>query len=1223
MIEKILDIAKMVLAILPFVLLCFASKKVNLPKVERSKQFLMPVFTLIYVIVVVFSINKLNTWLIGLIQAIPGWIEELGYATWMPESIGSLISKLAVLVEEFIQSLNLNYWVCYLSNAVILIIYMLYKRIIITLLSWIIKTDGKLHKAVSGCFYEYFIEKNKWCIREDYVQVRSMFKTFYVASIILSAILMMVSRSFYFKELIAAMFYPAFGVLIVGELYFYLDGATRREYLSDILGEDEESYKTVNYSLLRKFLRSIFGDKVIAENTTINNALSYDGTTQDIIDELSRSEDNKIVCFATYIDALNKTGTTIDHNYLRSSIDLLNGTSILFNNPFYNDLIPYAFYPMNRAILQHKKVLVVLGRHAIEDDIREWIEKGIGAVTNIPFMWNIGVLNSEPQDLDIGIVTRSDVLDLELHNANSEFLEKVGYVVIIEPSRLISTAQIGLNMLVKKCRATEDKEIVYCMCDKNCDGLVDAMSHILMTSITEVSATRKHLGTSSYMCWEADDEYWHHRLIPNISRYLGVGTELSFAALKNQVSKTKWYGGEAFPVTDLRWISQQYYYDLTRYASLPTTPDAMDEHFATTPNFWSAEVETNNYMTVEDESYNMFEILRDFSTRATEQGFINIISSDYLLKDYMADNASIFEADAKAIPYIVADYTRSNRNAILRLILKMSIFPVSVEVLEKELSLLGISVFDLKKQLWFELYNCYSTTAQLSDLPDDYRQAVNEVYGRAIKVGDSEWTPKMLKSKESFNLQLGKMETTYYISDSEFMNVCVAELRSAGYVSEDEKGQRYYLGAELAGHIYQKYLPGQFFTFGGKYYEMQYLTSDGQVLVRRAADHINGRPEYRQRRKYVITGTRQSDKIGAVQDVGGMKIVKEFADISVSTPGYYLMGKYNDFANARYVSFEESKTGIPDRSYRNKEILRIDLPDLDGKLTDNVRYTITLLFNEIFRTIFAENQAYICAVTDESFITEEGARPLTYSIEGNGYELHSRSIYIIEDSQLDLGLTVAVERNLQRILGIIFDYLDWHRETLEASLNQPPEPVPPVVFAEEAAEPEKPEKKKGFFRRIIDKIKGLFKRKKPEGPQIVEPAPENPTTPENPTAPETPEGGTTPMGNTPDEPKNPKDDEKPEEGGENPTEPTPADDNSADGEAGDEPTDDGQSDSENQPIDEPSDNNPEGESGIDAGTPDGEPKKMTRAEKRAAKKAEKKRKKEEKKQRKAEEKRKK
>lgn len=1086
MIEVILNIAKMILMILPFVILCLAGKKLNLPKIDRSKQFFMPVIALVYAIVGMLLMDSLNEWIIKLMNNLSKWILALSGSSWMPTQVGNVIGRIGRFVRSLIAGLNLNFWVFFVANTVMILAYMVLKRICIQIMSKAVKIDGKLHTKVAENFYEFFSDKNKWCIKESYVQVRSMFNVFYNSAVVLSVLLMIVSRHFYYEGLVKSVFYPVFGIFVIGELGFYLDGATKREYSKYILGEDEDAYKIVNYSLLRKFLRSVFGDKLLAENTGVNNALAYDVTTDEIIRELEKSEDPKVVSFASYFDALNRTGYPLDHNYLYSSLDMLNGKSVLFNNPFYNDLIPYAFYPMNRVLLSHRKVLIVLGRHSIEDDIKDWVEKGVESVTDIPYMWNVGVLTSEKQDIDIGIVTRSDVLNIELQNANSEFLENVGFFVIIEPSKLISTAQIGLNLLVKKCKTEVNKSVVYCICDKNCDGLVDAMSHALMTSITEVSATKKHLGTSSYMCWESDEDYLHHRLVPNISRYLGMGTELSFAALKNQVSKTKWYGGEAFPVTDIRWIDQQYYYDLTKYAGLPTSQEIMDERFVTTSNYWSAEVEKNNYMTIEDESYNMFEILRDFSTRTTEQGFINVISSEYLLKDYMADNASVFEADAKAIPFIVADYTRSNRNTILRLVLMLSTFPVCSDILDKELSLLGVDVFDLKKQLWFELYNCYSEVSKNTELPDDYRQAVNKVYSKTLKLGDTEWTHDIIKAEENFNLKIGKLETTYSIVDREFLSLCVSELRSAGYISEDEKGERYYLGAELCGQIYQKYLPGQFFTFGGKYYEMQYLTADGQVLVRRAADHIVDRPSYRQIREYVIRGIRQSDKIGAQQNIAGMKVVKEFADISVDTTGYYRMKKYNDFGTAKRITFEGEKSGIPRRIYRNKEILRIELPEFNGRLNDNVRYTITVLFNEVFRTIFAENQPYICAVTDHSFLTGMDAdEPLTYSLKSDNCQLQKNAIYIIEDSQLDLGLTVAVGRNLQRIFSIIHDYLDWHMETLESSLDPQPDPQPPVVFTD--PDDTVKSKKKGIkgifsaigrgFKKIFDKVKGWFKKK--------------------------------------------------------------------------------------------------------------------------------------------------
>lgn len=1113
MIEILIDLVKLIVAILPFVALCLASRKVNLGQADRSKQFFMPIVALIYVIVTMLLMNHISEWLLQLIDNIPKWIRSLADISWMPKAIGKFISRFALMIRKLLQELNLNFWIFFIANVAIIAVYMIIKGPVIKIMSKLIKTDGTLHTKIATLFYDYFSEKNTWCLKENYVQARGMLKVFYYSAVTLSALLMLVSRYLYFEGLLRAVFYPVFGVIVVGELFFYLDGTSKREYSKDVLGEDEEAYRVTNYSLLRKFLRSVFGDKLLTENTTVNNALAYDVTVDEIIGELEQSESAEEVNFAAYLEALNRSGFAIDRNYLYSSLDMLNGKSVLFNNPFYNDLIPYAFYPMNRVLLSHRKVLVVLGRHAVEDDIKGWLERGIESVTNIPFLWRIGVLSAEEQDLDIGIITRSDVLDIKLHEANSDFLEKVGYMVIIEPSKLISTAQIGLNLLVKKCKHAENENVVFCMCDKNCDGLVDAMSHVLMTSITEVAATNKPQGTSSYMCWEADEEYLHHRLVPNISRYLGMGTELSFAALKNQVSKTKWFGGDAFPVADISWIDKQYYYDLTRYANLPTDQEAMDEHFLTTSNYWSAEVEKNNYFTVEDEANNMFEILRDFSTRSTEQGFINIISSEYLLKDYMADNASIFETDAKAIPFICADYTRSNRNTVLRLILKMSTFPVSNEILEKEFSLLGIKVFDLKKQIWYEMFNCYSEVSKTSALPEDYKEAVKAVYHMPLQLGDSEWTPSIILVDDSFNIKTGKMETVYSIKDRDFLALCVAELRSAGYVSEDEKGQKYYLGAELCGHIYQKYLPGQFFTFGGKYYEMQYLTADGQVLVRRAADHINGRPSYRQIREYTINDVKPSGKMGSEKDVAGMKITKMFADISVNTTGYFEMDRYNDFTTAKRVTFDGERMK---RNYYNKEVIKLELPDYDGMLNDNVRYTVTVLFNEVFKTLFAENQAYICAVTDDSFLAENTeSKPLTYSLKGGRYEISKNAIYIIEDSQLDLGLTVAVERNLQRIFGIIQDYLDWHLENLEECLMPQPEPQPPITFVEPTEDGEKP-KKKGIFgkmgdgiKKAFDKLKGIFK-KKPKKDKDADKTPEDgektpegdiPVTPDVPEAP--------------------------------------------------------------------------------------------------------------------------
>ena len=1076
MIDHILNIAKIFIATLPIlIVLCFVGGKNNLQKSSRYKQFSMPIISLVYCIIVLILKNKVSEWVFNFVKKLSENITKLSDADWMPDKIDSFLKNLASSVDKFLANHNVNLLVFFIFLTLVFVAFLLLKRIIISILNKAVKPDSGAAVSVSGLFYEYDEEYDMMYLKREYTQARGFFRVFCYTAVVVAYLLLITTAYLLYNKLFHTAFYPLF-IIILCEIYFFLSGLTAQEYRNDVLGEDENALHTVNYTLIKKFLRTLFGDKLNAENTAFNTDLIYTVTNEEIFRQLSDGDSQEDVSFAAYYEALSKNGFRLDHNYLFSSYDLMHGKSILFNNPFYYDLIPYAFYPMNRCLLNHGKVLVVLGRHAIENDVEEWIKEGIGTVTNIPFLWNISVLNDDYQETDIGILTRSNILNIKVHDANEDFLNRVDYVVIIEPSKLISTAQIGLNMLVKKCMAYREREIVYCLCDKNCDGLVDAMSHILLKSITEVSATGKHKGINSYMGWDVDDEFLQHRMLPSISRYLGIGTELSFAALRNQVSKTTWYGGETFPVTDMRWIDGQYYFDLMRYAGLPTNQDEMDTRFVTNPNFWSAKAVKNNYITVEDESFNMFEAIRDFSTRATEQGFVNVISSDYLLKDYMADNADIFETDPKAIPCIVPDFVRSRRNTVFKLLLMMSVEPVSETLIVKEFALENIPVYSLREQLWFEIFSCFVDCASFSEISDDYKTAVARVSEQTLSLSGDEKLRigiNVIRSAERFNLHLGKVETVYSIDDENFIDTFVSDLKSASYVSEDEKGSFHYFGAELRGHVYQRYLPGQFFTFDGKYYRMDGMTADGDILVRRSADHINGRKYYRQIRHYSLQNCRVNTEIGSARDVSGIKVVHEFADVFVHTSGYLEMTGYGDYKTARTVRLDIEGVKPIDRRLPNKSFLRIELPDGDGKFNDNVRYSMTVLMNEVFRSLFAENQAFVVALTDDSFLDEEASHILTSSIETPEEELKN-SIYIVEDSYLDIGLLDAVERNLDRIFDIISDYILWHYEKLDELLDppKPPEPVPVDI-------PPAPEPKKGFFRRLIDK---LFRRKKKEEP---------------------------------------------------------------------------------------------------------------------------------------------
>ncbi|MBQ1281068.1 MAG: hypothetical protein IIY16_02335, partial [Oscillospiraceae bacterium] len=916
MIEFLIYLGKMLLMTLPFVLFALLNSKANLKKEERSRQFLMPIVAVIYGIVVLILLSQISGWLIALLNKIPVWIAKLadaveGMLDGKLASVAAVIDSLAALVKNILTQVNLKFWICFVANAAIMLVFITLKKIFLAIFRRACKPGTTMHDTLGGIFYETDDEIKKWYVKHHFGQGRTFLKTLYIASIVISVIALLISGQMYKKEMLAVPFYPVFGIMILGEVYFFLCGLTRNEMKGEITGEEDEAATVSNYSLLRKMLRKLFGDKLTAEDTAATNAASDTQTIEELLDELEHGPSGAEEAYGHYMRLRSEAGFELERNYLMSGLDLLRGKSILFNNPFYYDLIPYAFYPLNRTLLRHKKVLIVLGRHGMEEDIAVWCEEGLRAITNVPGLWNIGVLGEdEAKDLDIGIVTRSSVHDLKLHEANEEFFERVEFVILIEPSRLITTAQIGLNSLVRHCRrGSKNKQITFCSTDKNCDGLVDALSHILMSSISEVAATNRHQGVCSYMCWETDREHLQHRMLPNLSRYLGVGTELSFAALKNQVKETDWYGGEAFPVVDMHWIVKQYYYDLLHYAGLPISQKTIEEHFKVSPNLWNADVRENRYLTVEDEACNMFEVKRTFSTRATNQSFINVISPEYLLKDYMAENDSIFNADPKAIPYIVADYARTARNVVMRLCLRMSTGMVPESELCRELMLIDADTEHPWESFWHQVCVVNSPVGVLMHNKEGYEVLVRQVGSREVV-----FAPDTICRKRKFSMKTGQMETLYFIQDNNFKRALLSELQNAGYIAEDENGERRYLGTELRGQIFQKYLPGQFFTFGGKYYEMLTVTSDGRVLVRRAADHITGRPSYRQERHYAIHAAVDSTAMGDSRQVGFLKLTRQYADISVKTPAYWQLDRHNDFASGRKVTIN----GIPDRSYYNK-----------------------------------------------------------------------------------------------------------------------------------------------------------------------------------------------------------------------------------------------------------------------------------------------------------------
>ncbi len=1053
-------LVELAISFLPFVLFTFLNSKVNVKKDNRYRQYILPIFTVLYSAVMLIFLNQLSQLCLDCFLEIANIFDELNLA----------------FIGEFLRNIYTS-WGIYLSlvlfNTAALMVYIILKRVITLIVGKIHVSPNSFISSVVEIFYSHDDLDKQWYIKEHFGDARSYLKAIYYGSCFCSGLTLFISCGLCMNNLISAPFYPVFAVIIIGEMAFYIDGKSSDEKNNIIEMQTDKSNHIAMYPLLRKPLKTLFGDKLSAEGTTVNNGGEKTGSIEEILIELENKGGHIGQNYAMFIRKKMDNGLKPNVDYVRCGYDLASGKSLLFNTPFYDKLNPYVFYAMNRELLTGGKVLVVLGRHGTENDLYQWCENGMMQISNIPNLWKIATLTntkvSEDDLPDIGIISRSGVHDLDIHKNNMFFLKKVSFVIVIEPSRLVTTAQIGLNLLVKCCG--KEKCITFCSVDRNCDGLVDALSHILMTNITEVSATEYPHGISSFMYWTADQDYLQHRILPGVSRYLGMGTELSAVALKNQVKTTVWYGGDTFPVQDVRWIAKQYYHDLLEYAQLPTNQETFDKCFQTSFNMCNEKVNDYSYITVEDDRNNLFETRRNFATIAEQQGFVNVISSEYMLREYMAENTELFTADAKAIPFVTADYARTKRNSILSISLRLCIDSVQEEVLRRNLVLIHLDTTDPSTAIWDELCVIFNDKANVGK--DKNGLCVLSVVRDDGRIVSFEKDSTILFKRE-YSIETGKFESVYTIENSDFARLILDDLQNATYIAEHE-GEDIYLGTELKGHVYQKYLPGQFFTLNGKYYEMISTTSENRILVRRASEHIGGRMAYRQVRNYSIQHLEDSNSMGELKTVNDIAIHYQYADFSVNTPGYWKLGAYNDFDNGAMITVN----GIPTREYYHKQVLKLDFSKFGEAFTDSIRFTLTNLLNEVFVTMFAENAPFISAITPGVY-----EAPLTYSLSMDlANEESQKCIFIIEDSQLDIGLLVAVERNANRIFQIISDYLGWNDERIEESMRldgTASKLVPPEkfdVFAEHGTP-----KKYCIFDRIKLWFKRILKKDSKEGP---------------------------------------------------------------------------------------------------------------------------------------------
>ena len=955
------------------------SGNINLEHKYRGHQFLMPLIAFVYCIPLMFTANRVAEGLVGAVKAVSA------VASFIP-GVGGPLRR---LIEKAYSVLDLGYGIQLLCNTVVMTGFCVLKQIVLPIIKRWWSRWTPLYNVTAGHFY--YEVNGKSVLLERFSDMRTMYRVLYYTAVAIGCIVCVLSLLLT-DSAIFIPFYPVFSIIVLGEICFFLDGETADELNLD---EDEEEISNdgplTDYDALMNVLSEKYKDRVLEKEMVPMSRTSQ--KKHDWEKELQAGDDLDRIA-GTYFQASVHGGISVNADYVSATRALLHGRSVLIYNPFYRDLTQYILLPVFHHLLTHGKCLVVCGRMTNERDIEEWLQTGIKEVTNLPKLWSIEELSTRTIDdrmPDIGILSFRRLYDMETIQMNREFFDKTTMVILLEPSNLLGTGQIGLRSIVQHCEEKE-KKVTYVALDRNADGLVDALSHVIRQSITDVIASPPPTGQYWRMLWTADGPGLQARILPRISHYLGVGTELGALAMHEGVTSIHWYSGSKMPLTDLRLNVEQYYVPICKYIHSPREQSEFDRRFCFHESLWQAKFTKDSFVVVEDEFCNLFEMSRTFAARIKKRGFLNILSENYLLRDYMCDNAELFTNDPKAIPSIVPDYARTERNFVLRTLMLMSAAPVTEKVLTEELALHGC-----------DSHYPYET----------FRELVTKHTG----VEDPRFTQTTIET-----LVGGTICTKFaYQADKKFVeDVFDSALKSAHYIIENEQTDTYPMGNRLMGHIEQTILPGQFFCYDGRYYQVRSISPDAGIIVRRAADHITGRVYYRQLRSYEMAVRTKSDES---RDLRGIGISNCFIDYVVRTDGYLEMKSRNLLPDASLVSLDSVRPRTI--TYKDTMVVRFT------GATPEIRFTLCVLLNELFHTLFPNEAGYlICGIGDvPEHIKSAGSyrnsvRALVPELIINDPE--KDAVYFVEDSNIDLGILVAIERNLQRILEILADYLDWY-----------------------------------------------------------------------------------------------------------------------------------------------------------------------------------------------------
>jgi len=219
--------------------------------------------------------------------------------------------------------------------------------------------------------------------------------------------------------------------------------------------------------------------------------------------------------------------------------------------------------------------------------------------------------------------------------------------------------------------------------------------------------------------------------------------------------------------------------------------------------------------------------------------------------------------------------------------------------------------------------------------------------------------------------------------------------------------------------IYTKYLPHQIHIFGNKMYKIDEIDDHKIRVIAQNNDEI---PQYRIKKEFFIRLEESKELLSQAIEYGKashlqVTHLEHFGGLHVDTQGYH---QYYAEGSSSYQKVS------PKKSFSKGSIFQIDIRREEG-FSDAIRFGFVALLNEILYTLFPNSHHLVDIMThylDEDYDTMYFPK-LTLQHPKISVDPKRLSLFIVESTELNIGLHKTFLDNFNKILEIIDDYLVW------------------------------------------------------------------------------------------------------------------------------------------------------------------------------------------------------